>query len=104
MPPSTSSERPPTCCCTPTTPRHSGVVDGQRVVVRTERGHLTGTAKVDPAIRRGALSVPHGHHGVNVNALTDKDVVDPVTGMVRYSCVPVSVEPAPASDAVDEVR
>ncbi len=74
--------------------RDAGVVDGQVVVVRTERGHLTGTAKVDPAIRRGAVSVPHGHHGTNVNALTDKDVIDPVTGMVRYSCVPVSVEPA----------
>ena len=49
--------------------------------------------KVDPTIRRGAVSVPHGHHGANVNALTDKDDIDPVTGMVRYSGVPVIVEP-----------
>ena len=73
--------------------RDAGVVDGQSVVVRSRRGELTGTAKVDPAIRRGAVSVPHGHQSANVNVLTDKDVVDPVTGMVRYSGVPVTVEP-----------
>lgn len=70
-----------------------GVVDGAPVVVRTERGELTGVAKVDPSIRRGVVSVPHGHHAANVNALTDKDVVDPLTGMVRYSGVPVTLAP-----------
>jgi anaerobic selenocysteine-containing dehydrogenase len=71
----------------------AGVLDGQPVVVRTSRGQLTGTAKVDPAIRRGAVSVPHGHHAANVNAITDKDVIDPVTGMVRYSGLAVTLEP-----------
>ena len=37
---------------------------------------MTGVAKVDPSIRRGAVSVPHGHHGANVNLLTDKDDID----------------------------
>jgi anaerobic selenocysteine-containing dehydrogenase len=55
------------------------------VVVRGNRGAVTGTAKVDPAIRRGVVSMPHGHHDANVNLLSDKDVIDPVTGMVRYS-------------------
>jgi anaerobic selenocysteine-containing dehydrogenase len=73
--------------------RDAGVSDRQAVVVRTGRGQITGVAKVDPAVRRGVVSVPHGHHRANVNALTDKDVIDPVTGMVRYSGVPVSVEP-----------
>ena len=72
----------------------SGVIDGQRVVVRSHRGELTGTAKVDAGIRRGVVSIPHGHYGANVNMLSDKDVIDPVTGMVRYSGIPVSVEPA----------
>jgi anaerobic selenocysteine-containing dehydrogenase len=71
----------------------AGVVDGQRVVVRSNRGQLTGTARVDPAIRRGVVSIPHGHYGANVNLLSDKDVIDPVTGMVRYSGIPVSIEP-----------
>jgi len=74
----------------------AGVLDGSPVVVRTGRGQLTGTAKIDPAIRRGVVSIPHGHHGSNVNRLTDKDKIDPVTGMTRYSAVPVTVEPAEA--------
>ena len=56
------------------------------------RGELTGTARLDAGIRRGAISVPHGHHDANVNALTDKDVLDTATGMVRYSGVPVTIE------------
>lgn len=69
----------------------AGVVDGQQVVMRSSRGELVGTARVSPSIRRGVVSVPHGHHRANVNALTDKDVIDPVTGMVRYAGVPVVV-------------
>ena len=74
--------------------RDAGVGDRQAVVVRTGRGQITGIAKVDAAILRGVVSVPHGHHTANVNALTDNQVIDPVTGMVRYSGVPVSVHPA----------
>jgi len=75
----------------------AGVVDGQPVVVRSKNGQLTGTAKVDKAIRRGVISVPHGHHDANVNALSDKDEFDLITGMVRYSAIPVIVEPADVS-------
>ncbi|HEV3354743.1 MAG TPA: molybdopterin-dependent oxidoreductase [Acidimicrobiales bacterium] len=81
----------------------AGVVDGQDVVVRTDRGELVGTAKVDIGIRRGAVSIPHGHHAMNVNVLTDKDVIDPVTGMVRYSGVPVTLEPATLTDRKKEL-
>jgi anaerobic selenocysteine-containing dehydrogenase len=72
----------------------AGVVDGQTVLVRSERGQLSVIARVDRAIRRGAVSIPHGHYATNVNVLTDKDDIDPITGMVRYSGVPVRVEPA----------
>jgi len=71
----------------------AGVVDGQTVIVRGELGELSGVAKVDASIRRGAVSVPHGHAGANVNLLTSKDDIDPVTGMTRYSGVPVSLHP-----------
>jgi anaerobic selenocysteine-containing dehydrogenase len=71
----------------------AGVADGARVKVRSARGELVGIARVDPLVRRGAVSVPHGHHDANVNCLTDKDVLDPVTGMVRYAGVPVTVSP-----------
>ena len=79
----------------------SGVDDGQPVLVRSKRGQLTGTAKVDPSIRRGVVSIPHGHHTINVNVLTDKDAIDLVTGMVRYSGVPVTVAPVQPGRAAD---
>ena len=70
------------------------VVDGARVVVRSAHGSITGTAKVDDGIRPGAVSVPHGHQDVNVNRLTSKDDLDPITGMATYSAIPVTLEPA----------
>ena len=72
----------------------AGVSDDQRLIVRSEHGELTGVARVDASVRRGAVSVPHGHAGANVNLLTSKDDIDPVTGMTRYSGVPVSLHPA----------
>jgi anaerobic selenocysteine-containing dehydrogenase len=72
----------------------AGLTDAQSLIVRTEHGELTGVAKVDGSVRRGAVSVPHGHEGANVNLLTSKDDIDLVTGMTRYSGVPVSLHPA----------
>jgi anaerobic selenocysteine-containing dehydrogenase len=72
----------------------AGVVSGQRVIVRSANGELTGVAKVDDSMRRGAVSIPHGHHDANVNRLTSKDDIDVVTGMVRYSGIAVTVHPA----------
>jgi anaerobic selenocysteine-containing dehydrogenase len=72
----------------------AGVSDGRPLVVRSAHGELTGIAKLNPSIRRGAVSVPHGHAGANVNLLTSKDDIDLVTGMTRYSGVPVTLHPA----------
>jgi anaerobic selenocysteine-containing dehydrogenase len=72
----------------------AGVVSGHKVTVRSANGELTGIAKVDDSIRRGAVSIPHGHHAANVNHLTNKDDIDVVTGMVRYSGIAVSLHPA----------
>jgi anaerobic selenocysteine-containing dehydrogenase len=72
----------------------AGVTDGNPVTVRSAVGELTGVAKIDDTIRRGAVAIPHGHHAANVNRLTSKDDIDVVTGMVRYSGIPVSLHPA----------
>ena len=71
----------------------AGVTDHQKLIVRSEHGELTGVARVDASVRRGAVSVPHGHAAANVNLLTSKDDIDLVTGMTRYSGVPVSLHP-----------
>ena len=62
--------------------------------MRTSRGEVCLTAKVDAAIRRGVASIPHGHEAANVNYLTSVEQVDKMTGMVRYTGVPIDVEPA----------
>jgi anaerobic selenocysteine-containing dehydrogenase len=77
--------------------RAAGIVDREAVVVRSERGELVGVARVDASVRRGVVSVPHGHQRANVNALTSKDVVDEPTGMARYSGIAVTLHPVPAS-------
>lgn len=72
----------------------AGVQSGCPVTVRSANGEITGIAKVDDSMRRGAVSIPHGHHDTNVNRLTNKDDIDVVTGMVRYSGIAVSLHPA----------
>jgi anaerobic selenocysteine-containing dehydrogenase len=72
----------------------AGIVNGRPVIVRSANGELTGVAKIDNSMRRGAVSIPHGHHEANANRLTNKDDIDVVTGMVRYSGIPVSLHPA----------
>jgi len=72
----------------------AGMSEFQRLIVRSEHGELTGVARVDASVRRGAVSVPHGHASANVNLLTSKDDIDLVTGMTRYSGMPVSLHPA----------
>jgi Molydopterin dinucleotide binding domain len=58
---------------------------------RSANGELTGIAKIDDSVRRGAVSIPHGHHAANVNHLTNEHNIEVVTGMVRYSGIPVSL-------------
>jgi anaerobic selenocysteine-containing dehydrogenase len=78
--------------------RAAAVYDGDTIAVRSARGEIVGIARVDPSIRRGTVSIPHGHQRANVNRLTDKDDIDLVTGMAHYSGVPVGIsarDPAP---------
>jgi anaerobic selenocysteine-containing dehydrogenase len=74
----------------------AGVEAGQQVIVRSARGEIVGTAHIEPGIRPGVVSVPHGHEHANVNLLTSTHDVDPLTGMTHYSGIQVSVHPIPA--------
>lgn len=73
----------------------SGVEDGRRVRVTSRHGWTEGIARVDDEIRRGAVSIPHSWGQPDVSQLTSTDEdVDPLTGMVLFSGVPVTVAPA----------
>lgn len=70
----------------------AGVSDGDVVEVRSGYGAVTGTLRVDPEIRQGAVSVPHGYAAPNVCDLTSsRDGVDPETGMVLQSGLAVEL-------------
>ncbi len=71
-----------------------GIADGQQVRVHNGNGEIVLEAKLDLGMRRGVVSIPHGHESANVNYLTSADKVDPLGGMALYSGVPVIVDPA----------
>jgi anaerobic selenocysteine-containing dehydrogenase len=73
----------------------ANIIDATPVTVRSANGVIIGVAKVDSSIRRGAISVPHGHPSIaNVNYLTGKNDIDPITGMAHYSGIAVSIASA----------
>jgi anaerobic selenocysteine-containing dehydrogenase len=69
----------------------NGITHGQKVRVNTSRGEIFLTANVDASIRRGVASIPHGHEVANVNFLTSIENVDKMTGMVRYTGIPILI-------------
>jgi anaerobic selenocysteine-containing dehydrogenase len=68
------------------------IADGDEVVVQSAHGATNGRADVDATITRGAVTIAHGWATPNVCDLTSGDhEIDPLTGMVRQSGVPVTV-------------
>jgi anaerobic selenocysteine-containing dehydrogenase len=82
------------CLIHPETAADHGIVDGQKMRVFNKSGEVIVTAKVDPDMKRGVCSIPHGHADANINTLTCTDDMDPLGGMAHYSAVPISIEPA----------
>lgn len=77
----------------------AGVEDGGSGIVRSAYGALEGTIRIDPTLRKGVMTIPHGWSGsYNVNQLTGTEEVDPLTGMLRFSGLPVSLHPSTRID------
>jgi anaerobic selenocysteine-containing dehydrogenase len=75
--------------------RTAGVEEGALVRVRSVNGEVQRPLKIDDTLRVGCINVPHGwSDALNVNRLTGTTEVDAITGMVLYSGLEVSVEPA----------
>jgi anaerobic selenocysteine-containing dehydrogenase len=72
----------------------AGVVDGSMVMVTSATGSIRTVARVADTIREGAVSMNHGFAETNVSQLTSENDVDPLSGMVRQSGIPVSIAPA----------
>jgi anaerobic selenocysteine-containing dehydrogenase len=70
-----------------------GIADGQKVRVHNASGEIVLTAKLDAGMRRGVVSIAHGHETANVNYLTSVADMDPLGGMALYTGVPIKLEP-----------
>jgi len=72
----------------------AGIAEGAMVRVRSATGELQRPLKIDDTLRPGCINVPHGWSDeMNVNRLTSTTKeVDPLTGMLLYSGLEVSVE------------
>jgi anaerobic selenocysteine-containing dehydrogenase len=79
---------------------HPSVVEalggpGTPVSVRSPWGTLVAPLRVDDRLHPEAVAVAHGWDHPNVSALTSAtEAIDPLTGMVLQSGVPVTLEPA----------
>ncbi|MBU6265913.1 MAG: molybdopterin-dependent oxidoreductase [Sphingomonadales bacterium] len=74
----------------------AGLAEGAPVVVRSANGEVRRALKLDDTLRRGCINVPHGWSDeMNTNRLTGttRDI-DPITGMVLYSGLEVTVAAA----------
>ena len=86
-----------------------GLIDGGFAKVSSRVGAVVVPVEITDGIRRGVVSLPHGwghdlpgveldvaakHAGVNVNLLTDDDMVDALTGTAVLNGVPVELVPA----------
>jgi len=75
--------------------RLAGLTEGAQVRVRSVNGEVVRPLKIDDTLRPGCINVPHGWSDeLNTNLLTGTTDVDPITGMVVYSGLEVSVEAA----------
>src|SRR5579883_1044095 len=69
-----------------------GLVEGQRVRVRSRYGEAVLPAHVDDAVRPGELFATFNDPARDVNALTGREV-DPLTGTPEYKITAVALEP-----------
>ncbi len=71
--------------------------DGVEVEVRVAGRVLSGTVRGDACIPPGVVTIPHGWSALNVSELTSADEdIDPLTGMVTQSAIPVEIRPVTA--------
>ena len=68
-----------------------GISEGQPLRIRTASGEAEFTARIDPGMRRGVISIAHGHLPANVNRLTSTRTIDPISGMALYTGVPIEI-------------
>jgi anaerobic selenocysteine-containing dehydrogenase len=87
-----SGQDDPLVLVNPADASDAGVAEGDRVELASASGSVTAMVHLDPGIRRGAVSLPHGFTDTNVNRLTSSaEGVDGLTGMPTFSGVQLTM-------------
>ncbi|MEM8825884.1 MAG: molybdopterin-dependent oxidoreductase [Pseudomonadota bacterium] len=85
-----------------------GTVDQADIRIASAHGEIIGVARADDAVRRGTVSMAHGHGdpapgtcerdaGASTNRLvSETEGYDPITGQSRQSAIPVALTPVAA--------
>lgn len=88
-----------------------GIAEGARVRVTSRTGAVEAVASPTDAVMPGVVSLPHGwghdlpgtrtrvasaRPGVSVNAITDDQLIDPLSGTAAFSGTPVTLTPLPS--------
>jgi anaerobic selenocysteine-containing dehydrogenase len=76
----------------------AGLTDGNRARVTSAAGSLVATLTVDDTVARGHVSMPHGFDPTVGALISSTDRVDPLTGMVQQSGVPVDLQALTLND------
>ncbi|MDL4773325.1 MULTISPECIES: molybdopterin oxidoreductase family protein [Thermomonosporaceae] len=87
-----------------------GIDPGDTVRIVSRTGAIEAVAEPTDTVMEGVVSLPHGwghdrpgtrtgvahrHPGVNANAVTDEQEIDPLSGNAVFNGVPVTVHPVP---------
>jgi anaerobic selenocysteine-containing dehydrogenase len=81
----------PNLLVNPVDARRLGLGDGDAVTVRSGTGSTDATVECTDNIRPGVVSLPHSWRSPDVNGLTNAEELDPLTGMPRFTGIPVEV-------------
>ncbi|MDQ2649174.1 MAG: molybdopterin-dependent oxidoreductase, partial [Actinomycetota bacterium] len=81
----------PTLLMHPDDAATAGLANGVTVTVANAKGTTEALLEVTDRIRTGVVSLPHAWRSPAVNQLTSSDDLDPMTGMPRYTSIPVTV-------------
>ena len=87
----------------------NGIADGEQVLCESSRGGIEVMAAIDPAQRKGFLSLPHGYGleypdleseelvqvGPRLNEITSSDWCDPIAKTPYHKYIPVRIKPLP---------
>jgi anaerobic selenocysteine-containing dehydrogenase len=88
----TNAQDPPWVRCNPGDLDERGLSDGDAVVLTSAHGSVRARARADDRLRRGVVSLTHGWLDANPGRLTSTvDDVDPLTGMICQSAIPVTI-------------